>query len=383
MGYRALERKLFLRIILILASAFVAVLLLQSLARGYAGTWIVRVLQSAFGMSNKAALAFHQRVFRNNAEYFLLGTGVVFFLILSRILLSQFSAYFMEISNGLDVLVGNKDTEIVLSPEMGAMESKLSAIKHTLAEREQEAKSAEQRKNDLVMYLAHDIKTPLTSVIGYLSLLHEAPEMSAAQKANYIGIALEKANRLERLVEEFFEITRDSFQPARLSKKSIDLYTMLAQMTDEFYPLLSAKGKQANLHIPEDVTIFGDAEKLARVFTNVLKNAIAYSPDNSVIDVSAVSAGNKVSIVFTNDGGIPKDTLSAVFDKFYRLDSARSSDTGGAGLGLAIAKEIVVSHGGAIYADSDGNRTSFTIELPAKPEAGRAQENRETVFIIS
>jgi two-component system sensor histidine kinase VanS len=218
------------------------------------------------------------------------------------------------------------------------------------------------------MYLAHDIKTPLTSVIGYLSLLDEAPDMPPEQKAKYVHITLDKANRLEKLVDEFFEITRYNFQTDLLSKERIDLYYMLAQMTDEFYPLLAAKGKQAVLHVPEDMTLYGDSDKLARVFNNILKNAVAYSPDHSVIDITAAISGGTASIVFTNAGSISKDKLTAIFEKFYRLNAARSSVTGGAGLGLAIAKEIVASHGGRIYADSDGKQTSFTVELPGMPE---------------
>lgn len=359
---------MFIKIVLILASALLAVLLLQSLASGHAGDLIVRVLQSVFGMRHSSALLFYQTVIRNNIGYIMLGAFMAFFLILARFLLSQFSKYFTEISNGLDILVGNKESEIALSPEMATMESKLKTIGQTLKEREQEARSAEQRKNDLVMYLAHDIKTPLTSVIGYLSLLDEAPDMPPEQKAKYVNITLEKANRLEKLVDEFFEITRYSFQAGSLSKESIDLCYMLAQMTDEFYPLLAAKGKQAVLHVPEDMTIYGDPDKLARVFNNILKNALAYSPDDSVIDITAGINGDIAAIVFTNEGGIPRNKLASIFDKFYRLDSARSSDTGGAGLGLSIAKEIVVLHGGRIYADSDGKQTSFTIELPAMPD---------------
>ena len=184
------------------------------------------------------------------------------------------------------------------------------------------------------------------------------------QKAKYVNITLEKANRLEKLVDEFFEITRYNFQTDLPAKESIDLYYMLAQMTDEFYPLLAAKGKQAILQVPEDMTIYGDSDKLARVFNNVLKNAVAYSPDNSIITITAEILGEMAHIIFTNDGGIPKERLASIFEKFYRLDSARSSNTGGAGLGLAVAKEIVVSHGGHIYASSDGKQTSFTVELP-------------------
>ncbi|MCL1855295.1 MAG: HAMP domain-containing histidine kinase [Clostridia bacterium] len=349
-------------------SALAVVFMIQTLARGNVREFAVDALQKIFGMTFGGARELYLRIIFNNLDYILLGAVVAFFMILSRFMLSQFSKYFMEISDGLDVLVGKKDRDIALSSEMAAMESKLKAIKQTLKDREQEARLSEQRKNDMVMYLAHDIKTPLTSVIGYLSLLDEAPDMPPEQKAKYVHITLNKASRLEKLVDEFFEITRYNFQTGSLSKESIDLYTMLAQMTDEFYPLLAAKGMRAVLHVPEDMVIYGDSEKLARVFNNVLKNAIAYSPDKSDVDITGAIFRDTASVVFTNAGSLSKDKLTAVFEKFYRLDSARSSDTGGAGLGLAIAKEIIVSHGGRIYADSDGGQTSFTVEIPYPAE---------------
>ena len=367
-NYAVLQWKIFLKIALITVAALLVVFLLISLANNRLADFIVSVMQNIFGMTTHNATMLYHNIFRRNMDYLIYGAIAVFFVILSRFLLSHFAKYFHEISNGLDVLVADKGGEIKLSAEMATMENKLKAIKQTLEEREQEVRSAEQRKNDLVMYLAHDIKTPLTSVIGYLSLLSEASDMPTEQKEKYVNIALEKANRLEKLVDEFFEITRYNFQTGSLSKENIDLCYMLAQMTDEFYPLLAAKGKQAVLHVPEDITIYGDPDKLARVFNNVLKNAVAYSPDESIIDIKAAisgdSSGDIVSITFTNDGSIPKDKLASIFDKFCRLDSARSSDTGGAGLGLSIAKEIVILHGGRIYADSDDNRISFVIELP-------------------
>jgi two-component system sensor histidine kinase VanS len=365
--YKALQRKIYIKITIITVCAILTVFFLRNLTRGNIAEFIIKTTQNVFNIERADALDLYQRLIRNNLDLIMYVTVAVFFIILSRFLLSQFTKYFNEISKGLDVLVADKGDEIELSSEMATMESKLKVIKRTLEEREQEARSAEQRKNDVVMYLAHDIKTPLTSVIGYLSLLDEAPDMPPEQKAKYVNITLEKANRLEKLVDEFFEITRYNFQAGSLSKESIDLYYMLAQMTDEFYPLLTASGKQANLRVPEDMTIYGDPDKLARVFNNVLKNAVAYSPDNSDIDIKAVASNDTVSIVFTNTGSIPKDNLASIFDKFYRLDSARSTDTGGAGLGLAITKEIVISHGGRIYAESDENQTSFTVELPDTP----------------
>ena len=363
-GYAVLQWKIFWKIVLITAIALLVVFLLLNITSNRLANYIVAVLQDIFGMTSDNAHNFYHNAFRKNRDLIIYATVVVFFIILSRFLMSHFAKYFNEISKGLDVLVADKGDGIKLSVELATMDNKLKAIKQTLEEREQEVRSAEQRKNDLVMYLAHDIKTPLTSVIGYLSLLNEAPDMPPEQKAKYVNITLEKANRLEKLVDEFFEITRYNFQADTLSKENIDLYYMLMQMTDEFYPLLTSSGKQAILHVSEDMTIYGNSEKLARVFNNILKNAVAYSPDNSIIEITAAVSDDMVSVVFTNAGSIPKDNLVSIFDKFYRLDSARSSDTGGAGLGLAIAKEIIVSHGGRIFADSDGVRTTFTVELP-------------------
>lgn len=161
---------------------------------------------------------------------------------------------------------------------------------------EQALKDEAQRKNDLITYLAHDLKTPLTSVIGYLSLLDEAPDMPEEQKAKYVHITLEKALRLEKLINEFFEITRYNLQQMVLEEERIDLSYMLVQMTDEFYPLLAANDNRIELHADEGISIQGDSEKLARVFNNVLKNAIAYSYPGTEINVTAQKTETQVII---------------------------------------------------------------------------------------
>ena len=202
------------------------------------------------------------------------------------------------------------------------------------------------------------------------------------QREKYVHITLEKAGRLEQLINEFFEITRYNIQEIVLEKEKIDLYYMLVQMLEEFYPVLEEKGNRAVLHSSEDVSVYGDPVKLARVFNNILRNAIAYSYRDTQIDIfveeiykEGAEIGSqqetqgalpeKTVICFQNRGKtIPKEKLSAIFDKFYRMDEARNSDTGGAGLGLAIAKEIVVRHGGRIYAESEREQVAFWVELP-------------------
>lgn len=145
---------------------------------------------------------------------------------------------------------------------------------------------------------------------------------------------------------------------------------MLQQMVEEFYPILSPAGKTAHVHVPEDLILPGDPDKLARVFNNILKNAAAYSYPDTVIKIRAWQEGTQVHITFTNQGPvIPPENLRSIFEKFFRLDSARSTSTGGAGLGLAIAKEIVTAHQGTISAASSEEGTVFSISLPALENA--------------
>ena len=247
--------------------------------------------------------------------------------------------------------------------------------KRAAAERERQLADESARRSDLVTYLAHDLKTPLTSVIGYLSLLDEVPDMPDAQRARYTGVALDKACRLERLVNEFFDITRYSLTNIELELAPVDLAGLLVQLADEFYPALSAHGNVARVTVAgtvrsvddpgEPLVVTADAARLARVFGNLLRNAIAYSDEGTPVEIGA-SAGEGSVVVTVSDTGatIPSHKLRAIFDRFFRLDEARGSATGGAGLGLAIAREIVELHGGSISAASENGRTTFTVELP-------------------
>lgn len=329
---------------------------------GRGADFIVSVLEIFFGYDT--ALSIYNIVFRSNANVIIFLALAGTFLAFLYIFVSNFTRYFNEVNNGIDALLQEEDVDIVLSDGMKPIEEKLNTVRKNLKTRAEQAREAEQRKNDLVMYLAHDIRTPLTSVIGYLSLLDEEPDMPTEQKAKYTHITLEKALRLEKLVNEFFEITRYTFQADEPIQESIDLPYMLAQMADEFFPLLSANEKDIQVDAAENITILGDPNKLARVFNNILKNAIAYSPPKSTIYIKAEVESDMAVIAFTNTGSIPQSELTAIFDKFYRLDAARSTKTGGSGLGLAIAKEIVLSHKGEIYAESDDEQTSFIVKLP-------------------
>ena len=253
--------------------------------------------------------------------------------------------------------------------------------KRAAADQERRLEDESARRSDLITYLAHDLKTPLTSVIGYLSLIDEVPEMPELQRVRYVGVALDKALRLERLVNEFFDITRYNLTHIELELAPVDLAFLLAQVADEFYPALAAHGNVAHVEVEgtartaedpgEPLVVEADAARLARVFGNLIKNAIAYSDEGTPVELSARREGEGVVVEVSDTGAtIPSHKLRSIFDKFYRLDESRGSATGGAGLGLAIAREIVELHGGTISAASEAGRTTFTVTLPA-PGPGR------------
>lgn len=315
-------------------------------------------------------------IFENWAQLkqFLIKVFFTFIVILG--LCASIAAYLYEryrsnkdiafISESISSFMNSNNVDLMLPKKYSEIETQLIKIKAVSEKNQQLVQTEMQRKNDLITYLAHDLKTPLASVIGYLSLLDEAPEMPVAQKSKYVGIALEKAFRLEELINEFFEITRFNLQSIVLNKGKIKLAFMLQQLADEFYPMLEPQGKQVSIDVPDDLILVGDADKLARVFNNILKNAITYSYENSIIYISAAQQGENIMITFTNQGDqIPSQRLNTIFDKFYRLDSARSTNTGGAGLGLAIAKEIVTAHNGTITAESNLEHTKFTVKIPS------------------
>lgn len=315
-------------------------------------------------------------IFRSWSEIKKIVISVFFAFVIIIVLCSSISAYFYAryrskkditfIADFMSSFMNSNSDGLTLPKKYSEIEMQLIRIKGISQNHQQLMQVEMQRKNDLITYLAHDLKTPLASVIGYLSLLDEVPDMPVEQKAKYVGIALEKAYRLEELINEFFEITRFNLQSIVLNKRKIKLAFMLQQMVDEFYPMLIPQGKQVIIHAPDNLILVGDADKLARVFNNILKNAIAYSYENSVIDISAAQQDENIVITFINQGDpIPPQKLDTIFEKFYRLDFSRSTSTGGTGLGLAIAKEIVTAHGGTITAKSNEEHTIFTINLPS------------------
>lgn len=302
--------------------------------------------------------------------FIIFGTTLIIVLSLLYKLLNKIFSYVFAVSESADKLFDKNVEYINLPPEMVEVEKKLNHFKTEAIKNERLARENEQKKDELIVYLAHDIKTPLTSMIGYLSLLSEIKDMPQEQRNRYIDIALDKSYRLEYLINELFDVARFNSEKIVLEKEEINLNLMLEQIADDFYPTLKEMNKKINFTSDEKTILYADPDKLSRVFNNLIKNAVNYSKENTDIDISILNKENQATVKITNKGKqIPKEKLDKIFEKFYRLDSSRTSKTGGSGLGLAIAKEIVELHGGRIYAESDMKETNFSVILPIIEQA--------------
>lgn len=294
--------------------------------------------------------------------------------------LSWLTRCFGSLFDAMEVLFSKRSDGPELPRELAPTARALADLRRARDDAEQAALAAEQRKNELVAYLAHDIRTPLTSIVGYLTLLAEAPDMPETQRARYAQVALDRSYRLEAMMEEFFEITRYNLSSIPIERQHFDAALLCRQVADEFYPSAQARSIDIEVRTEEPLECFADAEKVSRVLNNLLKNAVAYADGESTVVVSARreealasdADGNRdaksaaLVVEVENQGReISPERLQAIFEKFYREDGARSTQGGGAGLGLAIAREIARAHGGELTARSVEGRTTFTLRIPA------------------
>ena len=289
--------------------------------------------------------------------------GIVMAVVIYRFISKYVNANH-EVYNALDLILKEDNETIKLPSEVNEFSEKINEIKYDYILTKKSEREAEQKKNDLIVYMAHDLKTPLTSIIGYLTLLKDEKQISKELQEKYIKIALDKALRVEDLTNQFFDITRYNLQKMPINKQEINLVYLLKQVIDECYPMLEKRNLKCDFKSVEKVMYVGDGDKLARAFDNLLKNAINYSYENTTIEIQLEQKEGKISIVFRNKGDkIPQYKLNKLFEKFYRGDDARTSSTGGAGLGLAITKQIIELHQGKIYVKNDDEYIEFFIEL--------------------
>lgn len=279
------------------------------------------------------------------------------------------------------VTAGDYEVEapIKYDDELGLLAANINALAKTLSDKEKESeilkenermaydaeRNAEKQKNDLITNVAHDLRTPLTTIVGYLELIKNNQQLTKEEIQKYSSVAYEKSKRLQSMMDDLFEFTCLDQANVKVHMTTINISELVLQIVDEFYPTFQeyhiipeVKTSQNNLFIK------GDGQLIARVFDNLLSNAVKYGKDGKKIKIEVLNDDETVTIKIMNYGNpIDSADLPYIFDKFYRSDASRSSSTGGTGLGLAIAKNIIQIHNGEIFATSHKDQTTFVVIL--------------------
>ncbi len=294
--------------------------------------------------------------------------GIAIFCISFLLLQERVAKYIGEISDAMEEISDgnlNLSLEVKGDDEFAQMASSLNRMAEDIRDLMERERESERTKNELITNVAHDLRTPLTSVIGYLELLLADKVPSDEKRKEYLQVTYNKAKHLEHLIEDLFGFTKLNYGKISMKVTQVDIVQLLTQLLDEFYPNFSDSDMHYEIHSSErSILLNGDGNLLARLFENLIGNAIKYGKEGKIVNVYISRKDNIAVISVVNYGYvIPADELTHIFDKFYRVDQARSSSTGGTGLGLAIAKNIVEMHGGSIEARSDLNGTVFEVRL--------------------
>lgn len=294
--------------------------------------------------------------------------GIFIFSLTFLFLQEKSMRYIERISEAVrNISEGDLNTviEVEGDDEFSSMAENLNKMTEDIRELMDKERESERTKNELITNIAHDLRTPLTSIIGYLELLAGSTQLQPELQKKYIEIAYTKTKRLEKLIEDLFGFTKMTYGKTAMHVGSVDLIKLLTQLLEEFYPSFADKNLSYELqsNVPAKV-ITADGNLLARLFDNLIGNAVKYGADGKRIMVNVQANDLIVTVSVTNYGYvIPEDELPMIFEKFYRVEQSRSTDTGGTGLGLAISKSIVEMHGGTITAVSDLKGTVFTVKL--------------------
>lgn len=298
--------------------------------------------------------------------------GIVLFIFYFFLLTKKFSVYLNEISCGInEVAMGNFNSKIEVQgeDEFAAIASQFNQMADDIKNIMESERKTEKNKNDLITNVAHDLRTPLTSILGYLDLSlgsKEQIQVDEETKNKYISIAYQKAKRLEKLVDDLFNYTKFSSGEVLLRRRELDLVKFMEQMLEEFYPSFQdAQLECIYENFIAEAIVWADGELLARAIANLMSNAVKYGKDGKKIIIKIFEENEKVMLSITNYGEIiSTEDLEHIFDKFFRVESSRSRETGGTGLGLAITKHIIFMHQGSIEVHSDIQGTVFQVALP-------------------
>lgn len=294
---------------------------------------------------------------------------IIIFISYSHLLLYKKIKYFVEVDEHMEAIAeGKLDKKIPeqSKEELGKIAKNMNEIIEKLNKSIEEERRAEQTKYDLITNVSHDLRTPLTSILGYLELIDNDKYKDEVELRYYVNIAYEKSKRLNNLINDLFQYTIMKNSTLKLKKELINVIELLNQMVLEFRLQFKKVDIECRTYFSEDkLLIMADAVKMARAFENLITNGMNYGSGTEYIDICTRKENNSAVIEIINYGEpIPSIDVPFIFERFYRVEKSRSGYTGGSGLGLAITKSIIELHEGEIFVESNYERTAFIIKLP-------------------
>jgi signal transduction histidine kinase len=297
--------------------------------------------------------------------------GVILFTAYFLLLTKKFVVYLERISWGIqEISAGNFKTRINIDSEdeFTLIADKINQMAADVNQIFEDNRKSEHAKNELITSVAHDLRTPLTSIIGYLDLVSAGKNIDDEVKQKYVEVAYSKSKRLEKLIEDLFAYTNVSFGEVAMDYTEVDMVKFMNQLVDEFYPSFQDSGLEYEFTTNvNSAIVMADGNQLSRAIANLISNAIKYGKDGKRIKIKLWKENGKVIVDIINYGRlIPEEDIENIFKRFYRVESSRSSETGGTGLGLAIAKSIIEMHGGTVRARSNFDGTVFEVTLDEK-----------------
>ncbi|MFF2481159.1 sensor histidine kinase [Paenibacillus sp. NPDC058071] len=295
-------------------------------------------------------------------------SGIVLFFIVFIAMTQPIINGLKDITQGVQLIAkGRLDAAIPVksADELGLLAHHINRMSKQLSQSIEEERHAEKTKNDLITGVSHDLRTPLTSILGFLEAIENDRYKDEVELRYYVNIAHEKSVGLKNLIDHLFEYTKYNHS-VELELRELDLVGFLRQLAEEYVPALENAGMSCRIEAQQEpVVAMAEGESLVRVFENLLSNAINYGSQGKLVDIRVGTDEEFAVIAFVNYGqSIPQQDIPYLFERFYRADPSRSKHTGGTGLGLAIAKSIVEKHGGTISVRSGKRETVFEVRLP-------------------
>ena len=369
-NYRKLKFSILLQTVLVTAlTVLVGGVLLKFVIDGIYNDSFARFFVDALvflNVNEKTAIHLYWKLVGDNKTFYMIVGYLILFALFFYVALSQMTKYLDQIDHGIENIISESTDPIHLITELKPIEIRLNEIKATLKRQELEATEGEKKKNDLVLFLAHDLKTPLTSMKVLADSLVGQQGVPEELYQEFMSDITAEIDRENKIITDLLSLVKMDKKAADVNITHMDINQLLEDILKRLRPIADRRNIDLILDCFRPVDADVDEVKFTLAVSNLVENGIKYNVDDGWVRVS-LDADHKYFYITVADSGmgIPEDSIERIFERFYRVDKSHSKEIGGTGLGLAITKSSVAMHHGTIKVFSkEGEGTTFSVRIP-------------------